>query len=263
MKTNPLTSKLNNLRQALRHLWQTLRRLLCAQPNSPASLAEGGGGTGAGWYTRLQAAEGIKEVRSEVLSRPVGSRTIACPGAQPNSPASLAEGGGGTGAGGGLGTQPQKGIKPQKSKRRFAKYLIPIALLLFFLLISLVACKSPATLTNDTQHRTRDSNYHATVHRIETHDTIVIGIPTPSLCREGRGGSPLLRISDRKITLHDTVFILRTDTLLRTQTITQKERYIPPFYRFCTITLATLATLATLVFYIRLILRYRKIRSPT
>ena len=47
-------------------------------------------------------------------------------------------------------------------------------------------------------------------------------------------------------------FIARTDTLLRTQTITQKERYIPTFYRFCTITLATLATLATLTFSIHL-----------
>ena len=58
-------------------------------------------------------------------------------------------------------------------------------------------------------------------------------------------------------------FIARTDTLLRTQTITQKERYIPPFYRFCTITLATLATIATLTFSIHLLLRYLKIRSPT
>ena len=43
---------------------------------------------------------------------------------------------------------------------------------------------------------------------------------------------PIIRISDRKITIHDIVFIARTDTLLRTQIITQKERYIPPFYRF-------------------------------
>ena len=143
------------------------------------------------------------------------------------------------------------------SKHRLAVAII--ALLLFFLLISLVACKSPATLTNDTQHYARDSNYHATVHRIETHDTIVIGIPTPSLCREGRGGSPLLRISDRTITLHDTVFILRTDTLLRTQTITNPQKYIPPFYRFCTITLITLITLVTLAFSIRFfLLRYPK-----
>ena len=166
------------------------------------------------------------------------------------------------------------------SKHRLAVAII--ALLLFFLLISLVACKSPATLTNDTQHYARDSNYHATVHRIETHDTIIIGpylktLPAPPLKGgnpkspfkgdlEGRGdleGQVLLRISDRKITLHDTIYICRTDTLLRTQTITQKERYIPPFYRFCTITLITLITLVTLVFYIRLILRYRKIRSPT
>ncbi len=47
-------------------------------------------------------------------------------------------------------------------------------------------------------------------------------------------------------------------TLLRTQTITQKERYIPPFYRFCTITLATLATFATLAFSIHLLLRYKR-----
>ena len=46
--------------------------------------------------------------------------------------------------------------------------------------------------------------------------------------------------------------IARTDTLIRTQTITQKERYIPPFYRFCTITFATFATFATLAFSIHL-----------
>ena len=238
MKTNPLTSLLNKARTAL---------CPCAQPNSPASLAEGGGGKGAGWYARLQAAEGIKEVRSP-------GRTIACPGAQPNSPASLAEGGGGKGAGGGLGTQPQR------NKERFAKYLIPAAiLLLFFLLISLVACKSPATLTNDTQHRTRDSNYHATLHRIETHDTIIMGYypsAQPKLSNSKLSNCPIVRISDRKITIHDTIYICRTDTLLRTQTITQKERYIPPFYRFCAFSFVTFATIATLVFSIRLLLRY-------
>ena len=134
--------------------------------------------------------------------------------------------------------------------------------LLFLLLLALVAsCKSPATLTNDTQHRTRDSNYHATVHRIETHDTIILGYypsAQPKLSNSKLSNCPIVRISDRKITIRDTVFIARTDTLLRTQTITQKERYIPPFYRFCTITLATLATFATLAFSIHLLLRYLK-----
>ena len=49
-----------------------------AQPNSPASPERRGGGKGAGWYTRLQAAKKDKG------------------GAQPNSPALL---GGGQGAG--------------------------------------------------------------------------------------------------------------------------------------------------------------------
>ena len=141
MKTNLLTSRLNKARTTL-----------CpgAQPNSPASPERRGGGTGAGWYTRLQAALN------------------------------------------------------NKTAIRFAKYLIPITiLLLFFLLLSLTSCKSPATLTNDTQHQARDSNYHAAVHRIETHDTIIIIGPypkTPSFfpfkgeysslpLREGQGGS--------------------------------------------------------------------------
>ena len=216
MKTNLLTSLLNNCpgTQASSPAIQSPG----AQPNSPASPERRGGGTGAGWYTRLQAA--------------IHNKTAI----------------------------------------RFAKYLIPITiLLLFFLLLSLTSCKSPATLTNDTHHHTRDSNYHASIQRIETHDTIVIGIPsTLPLCRgsrrgscEGRGGSPLLRISDRKITIRDTVFIARTDTLLRTQTITQKERYIPPFYRFCTISFVTFVSFVTLTFSIHLLLRYLKIRSPS
>ena len=193
MKTNPLISRLNKARTAL-----------CpgAQPNSPASPERRGGGTGAGWYTRLQAALN------------------------------------------------------NKTAIRFAKYLIPITiLLLFFLLLSLTSCKTPATLTNDTQHRTRDSNYHSSIQRIETHDTIILGYypsAQPKLSNSKLSNCPIVRISDRKITIRDTVFIARTDTLLRTQTITQKERYIPPFYRFCTITLATLATIATLTFSIHL-----------
>ena len=68
-----------------------------AQPNSPASPTGGAVGsviptcrephhTQAGWYTRLQVAKGDKG------------------GMRCNSPASLAERGGGKGAGGGLGT---------------------------------------------------------------------------------------------------------------------------------------------------------------
>ena len=138
---------------------------------------------------------------------------------------------------------------PAKTRLRWLFFF-----LLFLLLLALVAsCKSPATLTNDTQHRTRDSNYHATVQRIETHDTIILGYypsAQPKLSNSKLSNCPIVRISDRKITIRDTVFVSRTDTLLRTQTITQKERYIPPFYRFCTITLATLATFATLAFSI-------------
>ena len=146
-------------------------------------------------------------------------------------------------------------------------FSISFSAFLFFIIAALLtSCKSPATLTDDTQHRTRDSNYHATVQRIETHDTIILGYypsAQPKLSNSKLSNCPIVRISDRKITIRDTVFVSRTDTLLRTQTITQKERYIPPFYRFCTITLATLATFATLAFSIRLLLRYLKIRSPT
>ena len=106
-----------------------------AQPNSPASPVRRGGGKGAGWYTRLQAA-------------------LA------NTPA----------------------IK-------LAKYLIPAAVFIL-LLIYLSSCKSPATLTSDTQHHARDSTRHTTVHRIETHDTIVIG-PSKSPLRETLGSPPL------------------------------------------------------------------------
>ena len=86
--------------------------------NSPAFPERRGGGTGAGWYTRLQAALN------------------------------------------------------NKTAIRFAKYLIPTAILLVFLLVS---CKATTTLTNDTQHCTRDSNYDASIQRIETHDTIILG----------------------------------------------------------------------------------------
>ena len=144
------------------------------------------------------------------------------------------------------------------------------AFLLCIIAVLLSSCKTPAVITNNESNHTRDSIYHASIQRIETHDTIVIG-PSKSPLKGDFGFSPfkgepegvLVRISNRKITIRDTVFIARTDTLIRTQTITQKERYIPPFYRFCTITFATFATFATLAFCIHLLLRYLKIRSPT
>ena len=71
-------------------------------------------------------------------------------------------------------------------------------------------------------------------------------------------GQVLLRISDRKITIRDTVFIARTDTLLRTQTITKPQKYIPPFYRFCTISFVSFVSFVTLAFSIHLLLRYLK-----
>ena len=179
-----------------------------------------------------------------------------------------------------LGTQTSRLRGPRKQREvgcslrafwnKTGKYLIIAFFLLAFLLAFLNACKSPAILTNTDDHHSRDSNYHANYQLIETHDTIVIGIPTPSPFVGGVGGGPdgwggsfVCRISDRTRTIRDTTFLLRTDTLLRTQTITQTERYIPPFYKFCTIAFATLITLATLTFSIRLLIRYLKIRSPT
>ena len=84
------------------------------------------------------------------------------------------------GKGAGWYTRLQAAIH-NKTAIRFAKYLIPITiLLLFFLLLSLTSCKSPATLTNNESHHTRDSNYHASIQRIETHDTIIIRtLPLP------------------------------------------------------------------------------------
>ena len=169
------------------------------------------------------------------------------------------------------------------SKHRFATtfFIIIYMYLVVFIALFLTSCKSPATLTNNTQHRTRDSNYHSSIQRIETHDTIVLGLPLhyhKKYCRDSNGKAvlepfaggnllpdylPLIRVSDRKITIRDTVFVSRTDTLLRTQTITQKERYIPPFYRFCTISFVTFVSFVTLAFSIHLLLRYLKIRSPT
>ena len=60
-----------------------------------------------------------------------------------------------------------------------ACFLFTIAAILF-LLLSLVACKFPAVITNNESHCTRDSNYHASIQRIETHDTIIIGNPSLS-----------------------------------------------------------------------------------
>ena len=130
---------------------------------------------------------------------------------------------------------------------------IVFTILALFLLLSLTSCKTPATLTSDTQHRAQDSTYRATIQRIETHDTIILGY-FPS-AQPNLSNSPIVRISDRKITIRDTVFIARTDTLLRTQTITKPQKYIPPFYRFCTISFVSFVSFVTLAFSIHLLFR--------
>ena len=53
-------------------------------------------------------------------------------------------------------------------------------------------------------------------------------------------------------------FISRTDTLLRTQTITKPQKYIPSFYRFCTISFVSFVSFVTLTFSIHLLLRYKR-----
>ena len=196
-----------------------------------------------------------------------------------------------------LGTQTSRLRGPRKQREvgcslrafwnKTGKYLIIAFFLLAFLLAFLNACKSPAILTNADNHHSRDSNYHANYERIETHDTIIY-CPSTIFCPGAQASppaikknmrpsppadfplrdypcshTPIIRISDRTRTIRDTTFLLRTDTLLRTQTITQTERYIPPFYKFCTITFVAFIAFVAIYFSIRLLFRYLKIRSPT
>ena len=74
--------------------------------------------------------------------------------------------------------QPRRvGAHPDNTTAiKYAKYLIPAILLL-----SLVACKSPAVITNNESHHARDSTRHTSIQRIETHDTIIIGPQKPPL----------------------------------------------------------------------------------
>ena len=50
----------------------------------------------------------------------------------------------------------------------------------------------------------------------------------------------------------------RTDTILRTQTITKPQKYLPPFYRFSTISFVSFVSFVTLAFSIHLLLRYKR-----
>ena len=129
------------------------------------------------------------------------------------------------------------------------RWLLPISLLL-------CACRTPQVITDTTRRVSADSARHATATRIITRDTLIYGEPTAEYPR------PLVRISERTLIVRDTVFRTRTDTVFRTETRVVKERYVPPFYKWCTISLATLATLATLYFSIRFLLRYFRIRVP-
>ena len=117
---------------------------------------------------------------------------------------------------------------------KLAKYLIP-AILLFLLLLSLVACKSPAVITNNESHRTRDSNYHASIQRIETHDTIIIRtFPPPRPSKSplkgdfvGPSESPLRRLcSKRAVELAATRALFSRRGRLRARALFRQHDYL-------------------------------------
>lgn len=120
----------------------------------------------------------------------------------------------------------------------------------------LSGCSVPQVITDTTRRVSADSARHATATRIITRDTLIYGEPTAEYPR------PIVRISERTLIVRDTVFRIRTDTVFRTETRVVKERYVPPFYKWCTISLATLVTLVTLYFSIRFLLHYFRIRVP-
>ncbi len=117
--------------------------------------------------------------------------------------------------------------------------------------VCLCGCAGGRQMASESRTVSLERQYARSAEMLHTRDTVVLGVPL----REGMPGMPLYRSHYETLRVHDTVLVTRTDTLVRTETRTVRERYVPPAlrrYAVCvTLLAAALLLAAGAAWYVR------------
>lgn len=113
--------------------------------------------------------------------------------------------------------------------------------------LCLCGCAGGRQMASESRTASLEREYARTAEVLHVRDTVVLGVPL----REGaplptvhapfmQSGQeppamervvPVYRSHYETLRVHDTVLVTRTDTLVRTETRTVRERYVPPWLR--------------------------------
>ena len=114
-------------------------------------------------------------------------------------------------------------------------------------LVCLGGCAGGRQMASESRTVSLEREYARSAEVLHVRDTVVLGVPmregaplptahapfmqsgqeTPAMER----AVPVYRSHYETLRVHDTVLVTRTDTLVRTETRTVRERYVPPWLR--------------------------------
>lgn len=120
-----------------------------------------------------------------------------------------------------------------RNKRRAAFPTLCTALAAACLLcaaLCLGGCAGGRQMASESRTASLEREYARSAEVLHVRDTVVLGVPL----REGDSypkALPVYRSHYETLRVHDTVLVTRTDTLVRTETRTVRERYVPPWLR--------------------------------
>ena len=153
-----------------------------------------------------------------------------------------------------------KNLGAARNKRRAAFPTLCTALAAACLLCATVClggCAGGRQMASESRTASLEREYARSAEVLHVRDTVVLGVPlregnrgyredSVTISTRGTGSTrgtsypkgtswtgavPVYRSHYETLRVHDTVLVTRTDTLVRTETRTVRERYVPPWLR--------------------------------
>lgn len=163
-----------------------------------------------------------------------------------------------------LGAARNKVPGAARNKRRAAFPTLCTALAAACLLCAAVClggCAGGRQVASESRTVSLEREYARSAEVLHVRDTVVLGVAPGEKDRGTKGDSvtsftrgssyprgsswtravPVYRSHYEMLRVHDTVLVTRTDTLVRTETRTVRERYVPPWLRRYTVGVTLLA----------------------
>lgn len=111
--------------------------------------------------------------------------------------------------------------------------------------VCLCGCAGGRQMASESRTASLEREYARSAEVLRVRDTVVLGVAPGEEDRGTKGDSvtiftrgssrtravPVYRSHYETLRVHDTVLVTRTDTLVRTETRTVRERYVPPWLR--------------------------------